>query len=326
MKTVQITKQSNIPLIGHIAFGIIDRGSTLLQIRPTSVCNLSCIFCSTDAGPCSRTHKTAYLIDPDYLIQETNKVIEQKQCKIHINIDSVGEPTAYPQLKKLISELKNNPKVSFISMQTNGTLLTKEKISQLEKAGLNRIHLSIHTTDPKQAKELMGNNTYNIKNIINLAKDISKTKIELTLAPVLIPKINDQEIENLIILAKELNCKICIQKYEEYKYSRKPKKAKKTNYYKFYKHLSELENKYKIKLNYKKAKMQIQRAKSLPLPIKIKERINAKVLAEGWFENQKLVAHKNRVITVNNCQSKIGDKINLRIIENKNNIYIAKKV
>jgi uncharacterized protein len=326
MKTIQITKSSGIPLIGHIAFGIIDRGSTLLQIRPTSICNLSCIFCSTDAGPCSRTHKTAYLIDPDYLIEETNKVISQKQCKIHINIDSVGEPTTYPYLKKLISTLKKNPEIYFISMQTNGTLLTKEKISQLEKAGLNRIHLSIHTTNPEKAKELMGNNTYNIKKIINLAKTISNSKIELTLAPVLIPNINDQEIEKLVILAKELNCKICIQKYEEYKYSRRPKKVKKQNYYKFYKLLSDLEKKHNITLNYKKEKMQIEKAKGIPNPIKIKERINTPVLAEGWFENQKLVSYKNRVITVNNCTSKINDKINIRITDNKNNICIAEKV
>ena len=40
-----------MPLVGHVAFGIIDRGTNLLQIRPTSLCPLSCIFCSVDAGP-----------------------------------------------------------------------------------------------------------------------------------------------------------------------------------------------------------------------------------------------------------------------------------
>ena len=38
--------EDDIPLIGHIAFGIIDRGTNLLQIRATSFCALSCIFCS----------------------------------------------------------------------------------------------------------------------------------------------------------------------------------------------------------------------------------------------------------------------------------------
>ncbi|HDD34251.1 MAG TPA: radical SAM protein, partial [Thermofilaceae archaeon] len=43
-----------IPLIGHLAFGIVDRGTNLLQIRPTSSCPLSCVFCSVDAGPASK--------------------------------------------------------------------------------------------------------------------------------------------------------------------------------------------------------------------------------------------------------------------------------
>jgi uncharacterized Fe-S cluster-containing radical SAM superfamily enzyme len=40
-----------IPLVGHIAFGVIDRGTNIIQVRPTSLCNLNCIFCSVDAGP-----------------------------------------------------------------------------------------------------------------------------------------------------------------------------------------------------------------------------------------------------------------------------------
>jgi len=43
----------DIPLFGCIAFGIIDRGTNVLQVRPISECPLACIFCSTDAGPYS---------------------------------------------------------------------------------------------------------------------------------------------------------------------------------------------------------------------------------------------------------------------------------
>ena len=34
-----ISKESSIPLIGHSAFGIIDRGTNLLQVRPITGCN-----------------------------------------------------------------------------------------------------------------------------------------------------------------------------------------------------------------------------------------------------------------------------------------------
>ena len=326
MKTVEITKESGIPLMGNIAFGIIDRGSSLLQVRPISTCNLSCIFCSTDAGPNSSTHKTGYKIEPNYLIEEVNKIIELKQEDIHVNIDSVGEPASYPDLEYLIKELKKNKKVHFISMQSNGTYFTKDRIDRLEKAGLNRIHLSIHTTDPVQAKILMGIDTYDLKKVLEVAEHISKSKIELLLAPVYLPNINDKDLENIIILSKKLNCKLGIQKYETYKHSRKPKGIKKQNYYKFYKQLEEWEKKHDVKLTYQKGELEIEKSSKVGTTIDIGEKINTPVLEDGWFENQKIVAHNNRNITVKKCSANRGDKINLRIIENKNNIYLAEKI
>ena len=325
MNIININKESGIPLMGHIAFGIVDRGSSLIQIRPTTLCNMSCTFCSTDAGPNSTTHKTGYIVDADYLIAETNKIISKKG-KTHINIDSVGEPTSYPQLTYLIQELKKNPEVYFISMQTNGTYFTKEKIEELEKAGLNRVHLSIHTTNLEQGKELMGSEDYKLEKVMEIAKHIADSKIELLLAPVALPGINDEEIEKLIVFSKELNCRIGIQKYETYKYSRKPKKLKKESYYHFYKKLSEFEKKYDIKLIYKREDLEVEKGESLRMPIEVGEKINSVILGEGWFKNQKILSHKGRAITVNNCDSNEGDKINLKVIENKNNIYIAEKI
>ena len=211
-------------------------------------------------------------------------------------------------------------------MQTNGTYFTKEMINNLEKAGLNRIHLSIHTTNPEQGKELMGSEDYQLEKIIETTRYIANSKIELLLAPVALPGINDIEIEKLIELSKELNCKIGIQKYETYKYSRKLKKLKKESYYRFYKRLSELEKKYNIKLIYHREDLEVKKGESLEKPIEIGKKINSVVLGEGWFENQKITSHKGRSITVKNCDSQEGDKINLRVIENKNNIYIAEKI
>ena len=56
-KLIKITKESGIPLLGAIAFGIIDRGTDLIQVRPTSVCNLNCVYCSTDSGACTMAHQ-----------------------------------------------------------------------------------------------------------------------------------------------------------------------------------------------------------------------------------------------------------------------------
>src|SRR3989338_5362142 len=260
MEIIKITKESRIPLIGVIQFGIIDRRTNLIQIRPTTCCNLKCKFCSTSAG----IHPVEYEVNPDYLINWIKQIIKIKECnEIEANIDSVGEPTAYPNLIELIEGLKKIPEIKLISMQTNGTLLTKEKIKSLEKAGLNRINLSIHSLNKTLAKELADVNFYDIKKIIKIAKFIKETKIELNLTPVYIPKINDEEIPKLIELAKSFDCNILIQKYETYKYSRKIRKANDLTFYKFYKKLEEWEREHDIKLRYNGFNFNIKKTKSL---------------------------------------------------------------
>ncbi|MBS3144539.1 radical SAM protein [Candidatus Woesearchaeota archaeon] len=323
MQLVKINQESGIPLIGHIAFGIVVRpNSNLIQVRATTICNMNCIFCSTDAGPYSKSHQNHYVVDPYYLTEWIKEIVALKG-ETHINIDSVGEPTAYQELETLITEIRKIPQISFISMQTNGTLLTKEKILALEKAGLNRIHLSVHSFSPILSKELFGSDKYDIPTIEEIIKVIKKTKIELMFTPVWLPGINDEDIKIIIQRGKELNIPIAIQKYEEYKYSRKVKKIKKENYYKFYKQLREWEKEFTIKLIYKAEDLNVTRATNLPLVFKIGERINADIKAPGWMEGQMIAVAKKRCITVVKCDRKVGDKVNIKIIENKSNIYLA---
>lgn len=323
MGIIQVTRQSGIPLIGHIAFGIIVRGSSnLIQVRPTTICNLNCPFCSTDGGPFSKTHKNQYIVDPSYLIDGIKDMAKIKG-QLHVNIDSVGEPTTYPYLTDFISKLREIKEVAFISMQTNGTLLAKEKIRDLEKAGLNRINLSIHTMSDDLARVLAGTQSYSIKEIMETAKAINESGIELLIAPVYLPSINDKEMEEVIKFAKGLGCKIALQKYEEYRYSRKVRGAKKQNFYRFYRQLKAWEKEFNIRLIYNAKSLQVERAPPLRQVVEKGERINTRILAEGWMNGQKIAGHKNRCITINSCKASVNDNVNIRIIENKNNIYLA---
>jgi len=322
MEVIKIAKESGIPLIGVIQFGIIDRRTNLIQIRPTTCCNLKCKFCSTSAG----VHPVEYEINPDYLINWIKQLIEIKECnEIEANIDSVGEPTAYSNLIELIEGLKKIPEIKLISMQTNGTLLTKEKIKSLEKAGLNRINLSIHSLNKTLAKELADVNFYDIKKIIKIAKFIKETKIELNLTPVYIPKINDEEIPKLIELAKSLDCNILIQKYETYKYSRKIRKANDLTFYKFYKKIEEWERMYNIKLRYTNFKFNIKKTKSLEKVFDRNEITKADIVLPGWYKDQMIASARNRLITILDCKKPINSKVRIKIMNNDNNIYLAKQ-
>ncbi|HIE23552.1 MAG TPA: radical SAM protein, partial [Candidatus Korarchaeota archaeon] len=104
---VKVSERSKIPLIGAIPFGLIDRGTNVIQVRPSSMCPLSCIFCSTDAGPNSRTRIAEYLVDLDYIISYFERLVDFKGIEdIEAHIDTVGDPLTYPHLIELIRRLK----------------------------------------------------------------------------------------------------------------------------------------------------------------------------------------------------------------------------
>lgn len=325
-KLITITKDSGIPLIGAIPFGIIDRGTNLLQVRPISVCNLNCIYCSTDSGPCSKTHRADYVVDLGYLLEYVKDAVEHKGEDVEINIDSVGEPLTYKDLAKLVEGISKLKHVKRISMQTNGTLLTEPLLKKLEKAGLSQINLSVNTMNPEQARMMSGTKTYDLGKVLNAARMIAKSKVDLLLAPVWVLGMNDAGIEELIKLSKELVCKIGIQKYEVYKYSRKVPKAKAINYWKFYKRITEWEKKFGTKLKLTAKDVNIKAAKRIPEKFKKGDKEYVEIKELGWMNGQMLGVARNRSIMVNDCKAKIGDRIKVKILETKNNIYVAEAI
>lgn len=318
----KITKDSGIPLMGVIAFGVIDRGTNLLQVRGSTACNLKCLFCSTGAND-SKNHPTEFLVEVDYLLSWVKDVLKIKGNGVEINLDSVGEPSAYPDLVKLVSELKKMPEVNKISMQTNGTLLTAARIKELEEAGLDHINLSIDTLDVKKGAYLRGCETYNVQKLSETAKLIKNSKIELLLAPVWLPDVNDEDVKDLIKFAKELNCKMGIQKYEVYKYGRRMKEAGKVNWWKFYKQLEAWEKEFGIKLKATAKDFEIERRTRVEEVFEAGERVQVEIKAPGWQTGQMIGVARNRCISINDCSANIGDKVNIKILETKNNIYVA---
>ena len=318
---INIDKTSEIPLVGCIAFGIIDRGTNILQVRPTSVCNLKCQFCSTSANN-PDLHPNTFQVELNYLLEYVKEAVKFKGKNTQIFIDSVGDPMTYPNIIPLINKLSKIKNISKISMVTNGTLITN-KIKQLEN--LDEINVSIHSLNEEQAKLLSGSKTYNLKQVINNLKELSKTNIKLVLTPVYLPNVNDEEIPKILDLAKKLNCSLGIQKYEIYKYSRKLKKAKNITYFKFYKQLEVLEKRNNQKLRLTKDDVSLEKRESFPIKLELNKTYKATIKCNGWLKNQQLAVANNRTISILNSNNKPGDKVNIKILENKNNLYIAKK-
>lgn len=320
------------PLIGCIAFGIIDRGTNLIQVRPSSSCPLSCVFCSTDAGPPSRNRQAEYVVDLDHIIEWFKVVAGIKRSKnLEAHIDTVGDPLTYPKIVDLVHRLSEISKVSVISLQTHGSLLSYKMISDLEAAGLSRINLSIDALDPQLAKRLAGTQHYDLGHVLKMAEAISNSKIDLLIAPVWVPGLNDQEIPKIIEYALKIGAgkrwpPLGIQKYVVHKYGRKPKGVRPMTWYGFYKELRELEKRFKVKLVLRPGDFGIVKDTKVPLSFKKGEKVRVRVVGVGWLRGEKLAVdvRRERIITlVKAPHVEVGSTVSAKILACKDNIYVA---
>lgn len=327
---------TSTPLVGCIAFGLIDRGTNIIQVRPITTCPLSCKFCSTNAGPKSKTRQTEYIVPLDYLVEEFEKIAEFKgRSHIEAHIDTVGDPITYPEITELVAQLCQIDGVTTVSMQTHASTLTTKLMTKLSNAGLTRINLSLDALESSLAKELADTDWYQPEKIINLIKHItSNTKTDLLIAPVWVHGINDHEIPNIIQLAKETDAgktfpPLGIQKYERHKRGRKIKKAKWLSWNDFYKQLKAWEKQFNIRLVLEKESFRIHDQTMLPIPYRLFEKIKVQVTAPGWLKYEKLAVtqRQDRSITLINAEEiQVGAKLKARILANKHNIFIAEPV
>lgn len=322
----------DLPLFGCIAFGIIDRGTNVLQVRPISECPLSCVFCSTDAGPRSGRRISEYMVDLPQLLSAFDWAASYKEIDdIEAHIDTVGEPLMYPQIVELAEGLSANKYVSTVSMQTNGTLLNPKLIDGLEAAGLSRINLSIESLDPGLARRIAGTGSYSLEQVLESAEHIAKnTDIDLLIAPVWLPGINDAQMPELINFALKIGAgkkwpALGIQKFLPHKYGRKPD-IRVMGWENFYSRLKEWEKIYKTKLVLTPSDFGSYRCKPLPRVFKRYERVKVKVVGPGWMKGQKLAVARDRVITIVDADRiPVGKEVSVRMERVVDGIYIARQ-
>ncbi|MEM1513300.1 MAG: radical SAM protein [Candidatus Thermoplasmatota archaeon] len=320
-----ISEESEIPLIGYTSFGLIDRDTNIIQVRPISGCNLNCIFCSVDEGK-SKTRFVDYMVDVDYLLKEFEEIAKMKRKKcnfIEAHIDGQGEPFLYPYIEKLIKGLKEIADV--VSIQTNGTLLDKKKIRRLE-GYLDRINLSINAIDKNLAEKIAGCK-YDVEKIVRIAEEIALSSIDLLIAPVWLKNYNDSEILKIIEFGKRIGAgkrwkPFGIQKYVRHKFGRKPKGIKVIDFKKFYDEIEKIDK----SLHLYPKDFGIIKCRVLPKKFKVGEKVRLKLEMEGRMKNEMLSFARERVISILGTNKKIGDVVDAKIIRNKHNIYVAKEI
>ncbi|WP_244372758.1 radical SAM protein [Archaeoglobus fulgidus] len=309
-------------MLGHSAFGIIDRGANLLQVRNITGCNLNCIFCSVDEGKGSKTRNADFIVDPDYMLEELGKVVEFKGKGVELHLDGQGEPFLYPYMEYFLEKASRMKGVEVVSIQSNGTLLTEEKISAIEDY-VTRINLSLSSLDEKTAKTLHG--AYSVKKVKEVAEMIASSKMDLLIAPVWVPGYNDREIPKIIEFALEIGAgkkypPLGIQKYIPYRYGRKAGKS--MPFKEFYRRLEEYEKEYGVKLVLGPEDFGMEKRPKLSCPFRRGERVRARVVCEGRLKGEKVCVARGRSIAVN-TDKRVGEFVEFEVVSTKDGIIIG---
>jgi hypothetical protein len=321
---VYVTKESGIPLIGHTAFGLIDRGTNLIQVRPVSGCNLNCIFCSVDEGH-SSSRKTDFIVDTDYLVGEFAKLAALKGDDVEAHIDGQGEPFIYPYMVELLQKLRKVPNVKVISAQSNGMLLNEDNIKAV--AGLiDRVNLSVSALDVRTGWTLAGTKKYDIGHVKDVAVKLLENDIDVLLAPVWVPGFNDAEIPKIIEWGQSIGAgrrfpAFGVQNYVRYQFGKKVK-TKPMRFDQFCEKLAVLEGQYGLRLKLTPADFGIHKAPSLPLAFRKGDQLKLDLVAPGRVNGEMLAVASNRVICVLTDRP-VGSRVSAEITRTTGNIYVA---
>ena len=328
MTNIRISRESGIPLLGSLSFGVVDRGTSLLQVRPSCGCNLNCPFCSVDAGPASTTRAASYEVEREYLLDYVREIAQFKGAGVECHIDSPGEPMLYSEIAALIAGIRAIDEVRVISMQTNGTLLNDRTIGALESAGLDRINLSLHALDPAIARDLAGVPSFDIDKVMMAARAVAASTIDLLIAPVYLPQINDAEIPKLIAFAREIGAgkrfpPLGIQKYERYRYGRTPKGVKVQSWWQFYnRSIKPWEKEFGCRLIIIPQDFGVEKRPMLNNVFAKGEKAIVEIRAPGWLHGEMLGVARDRVVSVLDC-NKTSGKQRVKIVSAKHGIYVA---
>lgn len=272
------------------------------------------------------------MVDLEQLLSAFEWAASYKDCRgIEAHIDTVGEPAMYPMLVELVHGLAESRHVSTVSMQTNGTMLNAKLIDELDAAGLSRINISIESLDPEPAKRISGTDSYDLDRVIKNAEHIARnTDIDLLIAPVWLPGINDAEIPKLIEFALATGAgkrwpATGIQKFLPHKYGRKPD-IRTMSWDEFYLRLREWERVYGTKLVLRPEDFGSFRCRSIPRVFRKDEKVKVKIIGPGWMKGEMLAVARERVITVVNAGSiHAGTEVYVRMERVVDGIYIARR-
>lgn len=129
-------------------FDRFDRKINYLRISVTDRCNLRCVYCMPEEGVTLLDHKEILSFDEIVSIAET--AVRKGVDKIRI---TGGEPLVRKGIIDLVRMIGEIDGIKDYSMTTNAISLDKFA-DELANAGLQRVNISLDTTDPEKFKQI----------------------------------------------------------------------------------------------------------------------------------------------------------------------------
>lgn len=164
-----------------------------LRISITSRCNLHCFYCR-DAEECAGAEK-----EP-----EVAHLALLARCAAAEGVQKVritgGEPLVRGDLTEIVQAVSSVPGIAETTLTTNGIGLA-QRAEELRRAGLDRVNISLDTLVAERFRAITGEAGHG--RVLAAIETCLRTFDQVKLNTVLLPGVNDDEVESLVEFAAE---------------------------------------------------------------------------------------------------------------------------
>lgn len=167
-----------------------------LRISVTARCNLRCSYCR------GRQHCAADRGGGEPRVEElallARCAAEEGVCKVRI---TGGEPLLRHDLARIVGAVSSVDGIEESTLTTNGIGLA-ERAGELGAAGLDRVNVSLDTLRPKRFRRITGSDR--LSEVLEGVEACRSVFSVVKLNTVLLPGVNDDEVEPLVEFAARL--------------------------------------------------------------------------------------------------------------------------
>ena len=169
------------------------RNIQYLRLSLTERCTLRCVYCRKDEGICPKAEELS-----------TDEFFRIAKICVDLGVNRIrltgGEPLLRRDIVEIVSKFSTLKAVEELTMTTNGQMLAGKAVD-LKQAGLTRINISIDSLDAQKYRKITGGDLNAVLAGIHAAVEADLLPVKLNM--VLMKGINDQEVDDLIALAKD---------------------------------------------------------------------------------------------------------------------------